>query len=143
MINISYSLPSVLGRRFRFPPGSSQTLLSQPPGLHRVFLGLPFFHLRHLVSKIRILFFFSESASRVHVSEPCRRTEVTRDLYSLNLLARLMDLHRQILLSLAVAAIAEAILMRISARQVLFLHRVAPGYLKLVTFSNFWLASSC
>ena len=28
--------------------------------------------------------------------------------------------------------------MRISAEQVPFLHRVAPGYLKLITRSNFW-----
>ena len=64
-------------------------------------------------------------------------------MYNLNLLAKLTALLRQIKFNLAIAAIAEAILMRISARQVLFLHRVAPGYLKLVTFSNFWLASSC
>ena len=42
--------------------------------------------------------------------------EVTRDLYNLNLLVKLMVLHRQILFSLAIAAIAaQAILMRISA----------------------------
>ena len=39
--------------------------------------------------------------------------------------------------SLAIAAIAEAILMRTSAEQVPFLHRVAPMSSKLVTFSNF------
>ena len=45
-------------------------------------------------------------------------------------------LHRQILLNMALAAIAEAILMRTSAEQVPFLHRVAPWCLKPVT-SNF------
>ena len=54
--------------------------------------------------------------------------EVTRQLYSLNLLAKLMVLHRQILFSLAIAAIAEAILMRTSAEQMPSLHRVAPRY---------------
>ena len=49
-----------------------------------------------------------------------------------------MVLHRQVLLSLAIAVIAEAILMRTSAEQVPFLHRVAPRYLKLVTYSNLW-----
>ena len=63
--------------------------------------------------------------------------EVTRDLYSLNLLAELMVLHRKILFSLASAAIAEAILMPTSAQQVPSLHRVAPRYLILVTSSNF------
>ena len=43
--------------------------------------------------------------------------EVTKDLWCLNLLAELV-LHRQILFNLAVAAIAEAMLMRISAEQV-------------------------
>ena len=60
--------------------------------------------------------------------------EATRDLYSLNLLAKLMVLHRKILFSLA---IAEAILMRASAEQGPFLHRVALRYLKLTTSSNF------
>ena len=63
---------------------------------------------------------------------------MTRDLHSFNLLAKLMVLHCQILFSLAIAAIAEAILMRTSTEQVPSLHRVAPRYLKLVTFSNFW-----
>ena len=49
-----------------------------------------------------------------------------------------MVLHRQVLFSLAIAAIAEAILMQISAEQVPSLHRVAPRYLELVTSSNFW-----
>ena len=62
--------------------------------------------------------------------QPWRRMEATRDLQSLNLLAKLTVLHRQILFSLAIAAIAEAILMRTSAEQVPSLHRVAPRYLK-------------
>ena len=59
-------------------------------------------------------------------------------MYSLNLIAKLMVLHRQILFSLAIAAIAEAILNWTSAEQVPSLQRVAPRYLKLVTSSNFW-----
>ena len=49
-----------------------------------------------------------------------------------------MVLHRQILFSLVIAAIAEAIPMWISAEQVPTLHEVAPRYLKLVTSYNFW-----
>ena len=66
--------------------------------------------------------------------------EVTRDLHSLklNVLAKLMVLHHQILFSLAIAAIAEAIQMQTSAEQVPSLHRVAPRNLKLITSSNFW-----
>ena len=60
------------------------------------------------------------------------------DSYNMNLLAKLMVFLCRILFNLATAAIAEAILMRISAEQVPSLHRVAPRYLKLVTFSNFW-----
>ena len=52
----------------------------------------------------------------------------------MNLLAKLMVLHCQILVSLVIAAIAEEILMRTSAEQVPFVHR----YWKLVTSSNFW-----
>ena len=88
-----------------------------------------------LVFKAWIL--FSESASRVHVSQPYRRMEVTRDLYSLNLLAKLMVLRCQILFSLVIVGIAESILMQTSAEQVPSLHRVAARYLKLVTSSNF------
>ena len=62
--------------------------------------------------------------------------EMTRDLYSLNLLAKLMVLHHQILFSLAIAAITEAILMWISAEQVPSLHKVAPKYLTLITSSD-------
>ena len=40
---------------------------------------------------------------------------MTRDLYNLNLFAKLMVLLRQILFNPAIAAVAEAILMRISA----------------------------
>ena len=61
----------------------------------------------------------------------------TRDLYSLNMLAKLLVLHRQILFSLAIATIAEAILMRISAEQLPSLHGIARRYLKLVTSFNF------
>ena len=46
---------------------------------------------------------------------------MTRDLYSLNLFAKLMMLHCQILFSLAIAAVAEVILIRTSAEQVPFL----------------------
>ena len=63
--------------------------------------------------------------------------EVTRDLWDFNLLVKLMVLHRQVLFSLAIAAITEAILMQTFAEQVPSLHRVAPRYLKLVTASNF------
>ena len=58
---------------------------------------------------------------------------MTGNLYSL--LAKLMVLYARF--CLAIAAIAEAILMRISDEQVPFLQRVAPRYLKLVTSSNF------
>ena len=47
--------------------------------------------------------------------------------------ASLMALHCHILFSLAITAIARAILTRTSAEQVPSLHRVAPRYLKLVT----------
>ena len=63
---------------------------------------------------------------------------MTGDLYNLNLLAKLMVLHRQNLISLAIPVIAEATLMRTSSAQVPPLHKVAPKYLKLVTSSNFW-----
>ena len=55
--------------------------------------------------------------------------DVKRDAYSLNLLAKLMVLHCQIPFSLAIAAIAKAILMRTSAEQVPSLHRVASQVL--------------
>ena len=63
--------------------------------------------------------------------------EVTRDVWDLNMLAKLMVLHRQVLFSLAIAAITEAMRMQTFAEQVPSLHRVAPRYLKLVTASNF------
>ena len=72
--------------------------------------------------------FFFLSQQAVRVSQPRRRVKVTRDSYSLNLLAKLLVLHRQILFSLATAAIAEAILMRTSAEQVPSLHRVCLLY---------------
>ena len=59
-------------------------------------------------------------------------------MYHLKLLATLMVVLRQILFILAIDAIAEAILMRISAEQVPFLNRIASRYLKLVTSFNFW-----
>ena len=62
---------------------------------------------------------------------------MTRDSCGLNLLAKLMVLHRQILFILVIAAIAEAILMRTSAEQVpFFCKKDAPGHLKLVSSSN-------
>ena len=64
--------------------------------------------------------------------------EVTSDLYNLNLLAKLMVLHCQILFSPVTAAITETVLMQTSAEQVSFLHKVVSRYLQLVTSSNFW-----
>ena len=58
--------------------------------------------------------------------------EPTKELI---LLAKLWVVLRQILCNLAVA---EEILMRISDKQVPSRQRVAPGYFKLVTSSNFW-----
>ena len=57
---------------------------------------------------------------------------------NLNLIAKLMVLHGQILVSVAIASIAEAILMRISVKQLSSLQRLAPRDLKLVTYSTFW-----
>ena len=56
----------------------------------------------------------------------------------LELACKLMVLHHQILLSLAIAANAEAILVQDSVEQVPFFHRVAPRYSKLVTSSDSW-----
>ena len=56
--------------------------------------------------------------------------EVTSDLYNLILFAKMVVLHRHIRFNLAIAAIAEAILMQTSAEQVPFLHGVATWYLK-------------
>ena len=58
---------------------------------------------------------------------------MTRDL-----IVKLMVLFRHTLFSLAIAANAEAIRMRISAEQVSSFHRIAPRYVNLVTSSNFW-----
>ena len=63
---------------------------------------------------------------------------MTRDLYNLNLLVKLIVLFHFILFSLANAATAHAILMQNSAEQVPSLHRAAARYLKLVTSSNVW-----
>ena len=49
-----------------------------------------------------------------------------------------MVLQCQILFSLAIAAIAEAILMRTFAERMPFMRGVSPRYLKVVTSSNFW-----
>ena len=62
---------------------------------------------------------------------------MTRDLYNLNLLAKLMVLYCQILFRMAIAAIAEAIVMRISAVLMPSLYKVAFKCLNLVTSSNF------
>ena len=66
---------------------------------------------------------------RVSKQGPCV-TAIAKDggdkrLVQLELVAKLIVLHRQILFSLAITAIAEAILMRISAEQVPSLHRFA------------------
>ena len=63
---------------------------------------------------------------------------MARDLCSLNLLAKLMVLRHQILFSLAIAAIVEAILMRISAEQMPSFQWAAPMHLTPVNFSHFW-----
>ena len=55
---------------------------------------------------------------------------------NLNVLVKLIVLNHQILSDLAIAVIAEAILMLIFAEQVPSLHRVAPRYVKLITSSN-------
>ena len=59
-------------------------------------------------------------------------------MYSLTFLAKLMVLQCPVLCNLAIATIAEAVLIRTSAEQVPSLHRVAPRYFKLVTPSNLW-----
>ena len=51
-----------------------------------------------------------------------------RDLCKLHLLAKLMVFLRLILFNLTIAAIAQAILIRISAKQVSSLHMVSPKY---------------
>ena len=51
---------------------------------------------------------------------------------------KLILLQCQVLFSLTIVAIAEAILMQTSAEQVSSLHRVAPRYLKLVIPLNFY-----
>ena len=44
----------------------------------------------------------------------------------------------QTLFNIAIAAIVQAIILRVSAKQVRFLGMVASKYLKLVASSNFW-----
>ena len=63
---------------------------------------------------------------------------MTNDWHSLSLLATLMVLYRPIVISLVIAAIAEAVWIRTTAEQVPSLHRLAPSYLELVTSANFW-----
>ena len=58
--------------------------------------------------------------------------DATRELYSLNLLVKQTVLLHQILFNLVIAAIADSILLQISAVQVPSLRRVAFRYLKLV-----------
>ena len=53
------------------------------------------------------------------------------------MVVKLVLLLLQILLSLAIAAMAVAILLRISAEQLPSLDRVAPKHLKLLTSSSF------
>ena len=62
---------------------------------------------------------------------------MTRDMYSLMLLKKMVVLLRQILCSPTTNAIAEAIVMRTSAELVPSLYRVAPRFLKLVTSISF------
>lgn len=58
------------------------------------------------------------------------------DLYSLSLVANLMMLLHKILSSLAIVAVAVAILMQISAVQLPSLKRVVPKSSKLFIFSS-------
>ena len=91
-------------------------------------------HVRNMETFSQALGFNSSLSHqcRVHVSH-LYRTEMTMDVqFELN--PMLMELLRQ----MAISAIAEAILMRISAKQVPSLHRVAQKHLKLVTSSHFW-----
>ena len=63
----------------------------------------------HLESKAWI-FCFRVSKQGLCFTAPERRMEVTRDLYSLNLLVKLILLLHQIQFNLSIAAIAEAII---------------------------------
>ncbi|KAH3871037.1 hypothetical protein DPMN_034231 [Dreissena polymorpha] len=60
-----------------------------------------------------------------------------RDLYSLYLVGKMMELLVQNLVSLAIAAVAMANLIWTSAVLVPSFDRVEPKYLKLVTFYSF------
>ena len=91
--------------------------------------------LRQPLQILFVFFFFFESQKAGSVFHSHEEDGGDKRLAEL-LLAKLMMLHRQILFSLVIAAIAEPIRMRTSA-EVLSLHRVAPRYLKLVTSSNF------
>ncbi|KAH3826925.1 hypothetical protein DPMN_128852 [Dreissena polymorpha] len=61
--------------------------------------------------------------------------ETTRDLYSLYFVGKLMELLVNNLLSLVIAAVTVAMLIRSSAVLVQYLDWFAPSYLKLVTSS--------
>ena len=78
---------------------------------------------------------------RISQQSPCFKATKEdggeKRLEQLELVCELMAWLRQVLLNLAIAAIAEAILVWISVEQVPFLHRVAPIYLKMVTSFNF------
>ena len=95
----SFHLLTVAGRDSCGPTGklillrTQSLVLCSKEEMRRSFL-------RHLVSKAWIFLLFFQSVSRIRVSQPWRRTEVTRDLYHLNLLAKLMVLHHHILFSL-------------------------------------------
>ena len=80
-----------------------------------------------MVSKAWIL--FSESAIRFHSHSGGWRLQDKR-LVQLELASKVDGIALPILFSLAIAAIADAILTRISAQKVPSLHRVAPRYIK-------------
>ena len=90
----------------------------------------------HLVSKTRILFF------GVSKQGPCfTATEEDggdKSLVQLELACETEGVGPPDSVSSAHSAIAGAILMRISAKQVPSLHRVAPKCRKLVTSPNYW-----
>ena len=70
---------------------------------------------------------------------------VTRDLYNLNLPAKLMVFHRQLLFNSAIAAIMQSRCGFLLSRCHPF-YRIAVRNLKLLTCSNFWpfmLISAC
>ena len=80
--------------------------------------------------------FFLLSALIVQVSQPYRKIEMTRDLYSLYLVEKLMFLLLMILSSLASADVAAPILAFISFVDVPSFVIREPRYLKWVTSSK-------